>query len=302
MQVTNHDKLPEPLVRAIQNDAYSKGDADYSCSELIDSPRIVLLKQRHYDEITEDAADGIWRLLGKLGHKLAEQAGADNALLEERLFMEVAGRRISGASDVAQWVYEDGKITDYKFTSVWTAVFGDRIREWEAQQNIYAELFERHGFPVAALEICAIYRDWRPKEALQRGKDYPPRAQIIPLKLWPREKRVAYIVARVEAMKAAEPLPDDQLPHCTPEEMWERPTKYAVMKEGRKTALRVLDTLQSADGFLKQEEKRPKAGVLYVEKRPGSRPRCEDYCPAKGRCNQYAEYKAAQQAMEATSE
>src|SRR3990167_4110460 len=148
MILTNSGGLPDAILRALANDSYSKGEADYSCSELIDAPRIVLLKQRHESEIQEDATDLLWRLLGKLGHKLLEEAGADNALMEERLFMPLLGRVLSGASDVAQWVYSNGKITDYKFTSVWTAIFGDRIQDWECQQNVYAELFEHHGFSV----------------------------------------------------------------------------------------------------------------------------------------------------------
>src|SRR3990167_4720768 len=121
MPITNKQNLPETIYRAIVNAEaeYSKGDADYSCTELINPPRITLLTQRHRPEITEDAVDKLWALLGKLGHKLAEQAGTDNAFIEERLFAEIDGKKISGASDVAQWVYtmeDGGKITDYKFT------------------------------------------------------------------------------------------------------------------------------------------------------------------------------------------
>lgn len=283
MTITNNAGLPEPIIRALENDSYSKGDADYSCSELVNPPRITLLRQRHKAEITEDAADLIWSLLGKLGHKLAEQAGAENALLEERLFLAVGDRRVSGQSDVAQWVYEDGKITDYKFTSVWTAIFGDRLEEWEQQQNIYAELFAAHGFQVNALEICAIYRDWRPSEAKQRS-DYPPRAQTIPLRLWSQEERQRFIRDRLAALVRAEALPDDQLPRCSAAEMWEKPTTWAVKKSGRKTALRVLSSEAEAMEWMKANSGE------FIEKRPGSRPRCEEYCPVNRWCNAYAEY------------
>jgi hypothetical protein len=293
MKITNLTGLPETIVRAMERDAYSKGDAHYSCTELVNPPRITLLKQRHAGEIVEDAADRIWMLLGKLGHKLAEQAGADNALIEERLFMEVAGRRISGASDVAQWVYsEDGKITDYKFTSVWTAIIGDRIQEWEQAQNIYAELFEEASFHVTGLEICAIYRDWRKGEAAQRGEDYPPRAQIIPLKLWPREQRRQFISERVTTLRLNESLPDDGLWECTSRDMWERPTTYAVMKVGRKTAMRVLHGLDEASAWMRENKGE------YIETRPGKRVRCEDYCPVNGWCSQFRAYQEQQKTEE----
>jgi len=293
--ITNNKNLPESVVRAIRNDEYSKGDADYSCTDLIAPTRITILKARHGDEIVEDAVDCIWRVLGKLGHKLLEQAGADNALLEERLFAEVLGRKISGASDVGQWVYEDGKITDYKFTTVWTAIFKDRYNDWIAQQNIYAWFFRRYGFEINELELCCIYRDWRKNESLQRN-DYPPNAQIIKLAVWPDIECENFIKRNLQSLIYAEQIDDSELPECTPDDMWQKPTRWALKREGRKTAIRVFASL--ADAQKGQANEKKQVG-LFIEERLGSRPRCEDYCAVNRWCNQFQAYSAEQDAAKA---
>lgn len=295
MRVTNVDGLPEAIVRAISSDTYSKGDADYSCSELVNPPRITLLKQRHADEITEDAVDRLWSLIGQLGHLLLERAGADNALMEERLFMEIGERRISGQSDVAQWAYEDGTITDYKFTSVYTAIFKDRLVEWEQAQNIYAELYEHIGFPVKALQICAIYRDWRPGEEKQKGAEYPPRAQTIKLRLWPQDERQHFIRNRLQVLMMNEDQPDDKLPSCSEREMWAKPPSFAVMKIGNKKASRVVESAAAAKQWI-ADTGQDKRKYTVVE-RPGERVRCESYCTVAPWCNVYQDYKAAKEAL-----
>ena len=103
--LNNRANLPDAVVRACENDPYNMGDADYSCTGIIDAPRITTLKKRHGHEVVEDVLDRIWRMFGNLGHKLLERAGADNAFMEERLFADIGGRKISveiGAVPIAQ--------------------------------------------------------------------------------------------------------------------------------------------------------------------------------------------------------
>jgi hypothetical protein len=51
-----------------------------------------------------------------------------------------------------------------------------------------------------------------------------------------------------------------EVPPCTPEERWGRPTRFAVMKQGQKRAVRVFDTREEAEAYV------TKAG-LYAEQR-----------------------------------
>ena len=57
MKLTNNYNLPETIVNVLKRPTYSKGKANISATELLNSPRVVQLKRRHWDDIEEDAAD-----------------------------------------------------------------------------------------------------------------------------------------------------------------------------------------------------------------------------------------------------
>ena len=90
MKVTNRLGLPQPIVEVLSRDNYSKGDADFSVTELIDSPRQKALTNRHRDEITVDCIDLIYQFDGKAVHSILEGAevSPDVGIIEERLSVE----------------------------------------------------------------------------------------------------------------------------------------------------------------------------------------------------------------------
>ena len=74
----------------------------------------------------------------------------------------------------------------------------------------------------------------------------------------------------------------EQLPFCTTDDKWTRPTKFAVMGKGRKSAFRLLNSMQEAQSWMKSNKK----GNLIVE-RQGEDVRCESYCSVQPFCSQY---------------
>jgi hypothetical protein len=100
-----------------------------------------------------------------------------------------------------------------------------------------------------------------------------------------------YIKDRVLLHQSCIGLKDDDLPPCAPEEMWEEPTKYAVMKKGRKSAVRVLGSMEDAEKYM--EDKGLSTKIHSITVRPGSRKRCDSYCNVNQWCNRYKEYKNA---------
>jgi len=68
---------------------------------------------------------------------------------------------------------------------------------------------------------------------------------------------------------------------CTDEERWHRPDSYAVMKEGRKSALRVFAAEGVAQAFI---ENHADAKKLSIEFRQGKDIRCESYCQVRAVC------------------
>ena len=80
---------------------------------------------------------------------------------------------------------------------------------------------------------------------------------------------------------------DDEIEPCTEEERWATPTKWAVMKEGRKTAVKVCTTEEEAQNFIEDLEK--DKDKHFIEERKGQDKKCSDYCPCAPFCSYYKE-------------
>ncbi|MDE2098431.1 MAG: hypothetical protein KGL39_14355 [Patescibacteria group bacterium] len=284
MHFKNSANLPSPLVRALtwRKQSY----CDLSVTQLLKPPRILQLEKRHDDRIEIDVIDNVWSFFGSAMHYVLEKlADKENALAEEKLFLEIDGLKIGGIPD---WYYRagDGKfvLADLKTTSVWSMIFEPKGKhEWHKQTNIYAEMLRQHGFPVDRIEIWAILKDWKGSDKLKKP-DYPKNSiAVIEIPLRPSEKVMSFIRERVRVHKAAVALGDIELPYCTPDEMWYRPGKLAVMKPGSSKAVKLFD-----------EHEMEKASVFaetisgaWVEERNGIATRCESYCNVSRFCNQF---------------
>lgn len=284
MKLTNNFGLPDTFVNVIRRPQYTKGDSQISATELLNSPRIVQLKRQHWDELEEDAADMVWSLFGSAVHNILQHGKDDHHIVEERLFTQFDGWRISGAIDL-QEVYSDGiVISDYKVTGAWS-VMNEKM-DWHKQLNVYAWLVEKvKQKPVKGLQIVAIIRDWSRRDA--QTKEGYPKAPVttISIPLWSYAEREEYISQRLKLHNDAffAIHAGDEMPQCTSEEMWEKSDSFAVMKEGGKRAKTVHYTRAEAEAAL------PPKGY-FVEHRPGGRTRCASFCQVSGFCNQYATY------------
>ena len=278
--------VPETLVALATRDYYTKGKSDYSVTEIISPPRIQRLRRKHFEEIEQDVSDMLWMLLGTALHVVAERSEVSGHTNEERLSAGINGIILSGAIDLQKDEADGVTITDYKFTSAW-ALMNDKP-EWEQQQNIYKYLVERvKKKPVKGLKICALIRDWSRRDA-QNKPDYPQAPiQVIDIPMWTFDRTEAFIKERVEMHRDSKVSADwgDELPLCSDEERWLRPTTYAVKKDGRKTAIRVFDTQDEADALLKEMPEKDKG---FIEIRKGEAVRCTgNFCGVSQWCNQF---------------
>jgi len=290
MKITNKFNVPETLVALASRDYYTKGQSDYSVTEIISPPRIQRLRRKHFEEIEQDVSDMLWMLLGTALHVVAERSEVSGHTNEERLSAGVNGIILSGAIDLQKDEADGITITDYKFTSAW-ALMNDKP-EWEQQQNIYKYLVERvKKKPVKGLKICALIRDWSRRDA-QNKPDYPQAPiQIVDIPMWTFDRTEAFIKERVEMHRDSKVNADwgEELPLCTEEERWVRQTTYAVKKDGRKTAIRVFDTQDEADALLKEMPEKDKG---FIEIRKGEAVRCTgNFCGVSQWCSQYQNQK-----------
>lgn len=72
-EYTNNQDLSSNLVQALSYSDYTKGECDFSATELQTPSRIIALTRRFRDQIVEDAADAIYRMFGTIGHSIIER-------------------------------------------------------------------------------------------------------------------------------------------------------------------------------------------------------------------------------------
>lgn len=289
MRITNQHGLPETIIRAIEDDEYTKGDAVLSVTQLITPPRIVLLQSLNADQLTVDAVDRVPALFGSAVHKIIEKGERDipGHIVEERLFVEVNGWKISGAVDL-QIDRGDGtwEINDYKVTSVYSVMSAKP--EWEQQLNLYAVMMRMaHGRRVSTLKIIAILRDWQRKQS-GYSPNYP-QAQIVTIDIpvWDDETQERFLHDRVILHQEAKNNVDSNQspPYCTDEERWLRGETWAVMKEGRKSAVKLHDNKEDANAAVRELGE---SRGHYAEHRPGTYTRCSgNYCLVSSFCKQW---------------
>lgn len=280
MNFTNNTGLPEALVNAIIKDEYDRGNANISITELLKPPLMVQLERRYDKQIVVDVADSVWALLGSSVHYMLEKGSTDKVLSEERMYARIGDWTISGQID---W-FNESIMQDYKVTSVWNVVFGSAATDWKEQINYYNWLASKNGFKnINKLQVCAILRDWKISEA-KRDQNYPQyQVKLIDIVKEDLRKVEHDLRNRVQLHMHAETQDIKDIFPCTPDEKWETPTKYALMKNKNKRAVKVCSTPEEAEILLGRGHK----GATHIETRPGECKRCNLYCKVSSFCPVY---------------
>ncbi len=162
-------------------------------------------------------------------------------------------------------------------------LLGDKA-EWNAQMNVNAALLHNAGFKTTSAQIIAILKDWS-RSRSRMDRDYPPIPIMVkPIKLWGIEEQMRYIGERVDIHKAAESLPDNELPLCTAEERWQRNDSWAIKADGNKKATKVCHTEADSKVELSAIAAANPKKKYSIEFRKGESIRC-GYCSARQFCD-----------------
>ena len=246
----------------------------FSVTDLINPPLQRTLKIEKWNDIVVDVSDYLWMLLGSGVDTILSDTNVKDTITQRRMEEMLDGHLIVGVADVVN----DTRIEDYKATSVYSFLLGDKP-EWTAQLNSYSWLLltERKrkniSTPITQLRIQAILRDWKYSDKFK--KDYPPIAfQVVDIDLWPFEKSEDYLWSRLQDHL------NNPKRECTSEEKWQTDTTYAVKNPAVKKAYRVLPTELEAQKWI---ENSGKTG-LYIEKRIGEAKKCMHYCAVRSTC------------------
>ncbi len=287
----------KPIMDAVTKSMqlYESFGSDYTITTLINPPRITQLEKRYKNKLVFDPSKALGAYIGNAIHhhtemmlrKVSETDG--RYLLERRLFDKILNRRISGKFDI---LWDKQVMYDIKSASVWKIIFDPDMEHWTQQQNLYAFMLRNENINVKSINVIAIFKDWS-KMMSKRDRNYP-QDQVVEyrLPLWSPKTQKTFMEERIQLNKDAEKLDDNKLPICTPEERWEQPTKYAVMKKpGAARAARVFETMREAKEYMDKYRKKSKTNAnAYIEKRLGERKRCENWCRCNQFCNTYIDY------------
>lgn len=285
MIITNETNLPASVYAAVASDGYSRGHADISVTDLIAPPRMVALREQYDASLRVDAADMAAPFIGTSVHEKLEKHKQTKES-EQRVYIDVLGWVVGGKPD--HFDPATGKLDDYKVIKPEEYIYGLKD-EREQQLNIYAEMLRLNGYTVNSLNavLFIIGFNWAKQE---RDHRYPPRSIVeVPIEMWARERVQQFVHDRVRLHQAARTA----LPNCTDEERWLR-TTYAIMKEGRKTAIRTFSEEIEAEewGIENGVAELGASGVSWIpghrlEHRPGKPLRCIRYCVAAQVCAQF---------------
>lgn len=284
MKITNVNNLPAPFVSAVERE-YQYKDKQYSATQLLKGSCEAVLERRHHDEIQNDVSDMIWLIFGTAVHSILENAEEEaEQLKENKIVIDVdGGYKLSGIFDL--YDAKEKKVTDYKTATVWKVIYND-WEDYRKQLLIYAYMLKKIGFECNKGEIIATLKDHSKSKAKYDTSypQFPVHKVSFEFNDNDFKEIERFIKNKFNEIKLQEALSDDKLIPCTDVERWHKDDKYAVMKEGRKSALKVCSSQVEANEYIASKNLDSRH---YIEFREGQDTKCDDYCNVKQWCPFY---------------
>jgi len=309
---TNKDNVSLPLAVWLMHDDYdydSRSNVISATSLLKPTRALVLINEYKGLDKTVDIMSLVSARMGSAIHAVAEQAWTNRAnitkalqalqvsnldeklvinpetvkegdipiYVEQRHEKEVGDYIISGKYDLVV----DGTVSDYKSTSVWSYIFDSNALKYTQQASIYKWLAPNR-ITDNAVHIQYIFTDWSAAQAM-RDPSYPQtRVLTKEYPIWSVEQTDHFIKEKLERLEQFKGRPQEELPECTKEELWESETKYKYYKNPTKMAraTKNYDSLDEANIRLASD-----GGVGTVVTVPGEVKACR-YCEVSDICKQ----------------
>lgn len=197
--------------------------------------------------------------------------------LEQRAKKQVGKHTISGKFDFVG----DGRVEDFKSTSVFTAINHTNDDKYIWQGSIYRWL-NPTLITKDEMAIQFIFTDWSAARA-RSEKNYPPsRTQQRIFLLKSIQETDQFVKRKVAQIDQHWNTPEDEIPYCSDEELWRSSPVWKYYKNAEKTArsTKNFDTRQEAYIRLAEE-----GGKGIVLEKPGQVMACK-YCSAFSACSQ----------------
>lgn len=215
----------------------------------------------------------------------AEDLAADPTIfpvyMEQRATKKVGAYTVSGKFDFII----DGMVEDFKSTSTYVYVKGTNKEEQSLQGSIYRWL-NPTLITKDHIAIQYIFKDW--KAALVKQDPAYPKQQIIQVKiplisLAATEKFITEKIALVVSLSQAK---EEDMPDCTPKELWQGDTSYKYYKNPKMKARSTKNFTESGPANQRLAED---GYIGVVDEVRGKVVRCK-YCKAAPICKQKDRY------------
>jgi len=311
MLYTNQTKIPLSMAVFLATDYYDYQPGAMSATSLLKPLRQLLLAERvppaqRVVDIAElaksrmgtayhDAIEKAWKsnyvqAMKRLGYKDAIidririnpepgtlRPGDIPVYMEERMFREIDGQVISGKPDFIG----NGRLEDYKSTSVYSWLHGRNDWKYRMQGSIYRWL-DPKKITEEVMAIQFLFTDWQ-KSSAKADPQYPQNlTQHKEYPLFSLEETEEFIRTQVYRYQHFKNVPEASLPLCTNEDLWRKPTVWKFYgKPDAKRATKVFEDKAKAYSHCAKEGK----GVGVVKEVPGEVAACL-YCSGFDLCTQ----------------
>lgn len=197
--------------------------------------------------------------------------------LEQRKARQLGKWKITGKFDFVG----EGRVQDFKSTSVWAYKNQVNNEKWSWQGSIYRWLCPEI-ITDDHLDIHYIFTDWK-ASMLASDPNYPKRrfhTQTFPLFSLPETEN--FIRQKLALIDQYWDAPEEEIPYCNDEELWrsEPVFKYYKNPQKMKRSTKNFDNRQDALRRLSED-----GNVGIVKEVPGQVTACR-YCPAFVACSQ----------------
>lgn len=197
--------------------------------------------------------------------------------LEQRTSKRVGKWVVSGKFDFVG----EGRLEDFKTTSVYTAIHHTNDDKYVLQGSIYRWL-NPEIITQDTMAIQFIFTDWSRAKAMSDSKYPPKRSQQRLLKLMSIQETERYVRHQLSQIEQFWDTAEPDLPLCSDADLWRSETVFKYYKNPAKTSrsTKNFDTKQEAYIRLAEDN-----NVGIVVERPGQVTACK-FCTAFPVCSQ----------------
>ena len=197
--------------------------------------------------------------------------------LEQRLHKKLGKWTISGKFDFVG----EGKVQDFKSTSVWTYKNQVNNQKYAQQGSVYRWL-DPKLITQDVMDIHYIFTDWKPAMA-KTDPNYPARRfHTQSFDLLGLAETESFIRRKIELVEHYWDAPEEDIPPCDDSELWRSDPQYKYYKNPAKTARSTKNFPTRQEATLRFIED---GSTGLVKEVPGQVTACK-YCPAFAACSQ----------------